>query len=69
VQRDGDAGDLPVTVALRELLLHARHVDHPRSPPFVAAADGDWGIGEDGRQTNGAGAVEGDATAPDDKLL
>lgn len=30
VQRDGDAGDLPVAIALRELLLHARDVHHRR---------------------------------------
>jgi hypothetical protein len=30
VERDGDAGDVRVPVALRQLLLHARHVHHPR---------------------------------------
>ena len=32
VQRDGDARDLPVAVALGELLLHARDVHHRRRP-------------------------------------
>jgi hypothetical protein len=32
VQLDGDARDLPVAVALGELLLHARDVHHRRRP-------------------------------------
>jgi hypothetical protein len=44
VQRDGDAGDLAAAVALRQLLLHTRHVHHRRR------ADNAMGIGKDGRR-------------------
>lgn len=40
VERDGHPGDLPVPVALRQLLLHPRHVHHRRrrrrSPRFAS---------------------------------
>jgi hypothetical protein len=45
-QSDGDAGDLAAAVALRQLLLHTRHVHHRR----CRRADNAMGIGKDGRR-------------------